>query len=306
MVVLDVGPDEARFRLLETVRAFAVQQVEQAGEGDLLAEAHARWMAGLTDPGGWDIYSPACQQQTVRLEREVPAWRAALTHGRRSGDHDLVRRAVRSRDRHARARPGRPGGHDPRGDRRSPTRDPGRLSGALGGWSRAFAVKDAAGLTASLVAIRDLDPQDTSGLARMLESAQLIILTEEVEQATRLRADCAADPLAPPGLRDNLLANALYGVAMCGRLDLMEPGWPAAVEEISRTSEVATTRLVGRLALARATMISDPEASRRHLRAADEEQGEMPLMLRRIWRAGLFRLMRVTDPAGGCRRGCWG
>ena len=43
MVIVESGPSGRRFRLLETMRQFAAEQLREHGQADLVAERHARW-----------------------------------------------------------------------------------------------------------------------------------------------------------------------------------------------------------------------------------------------------------------------
>jgi predicted ATPase/class 3 adenylate cyclase len=49
LVVADIESDPARYRLLESTRAFALEKLEQSGERDALARRHARWAADHAD-----------------------------------------------------------------------------------------------------------------------------------------------------------------------------------------------------------------------------------------------------------------
>jgi predicted ATPase len=69
LVAADDGSSrERRYRLLETVRLYAVERLEEAGETSALAEAHARWALALAEE----------ERGSPRLDREAPNLRAAL------------------------------------------------------------------------------------------------------------------------------------------------------------------------------------------------------------------------------------
>jgi predicted ATPase/class 3 adenylate cyclase len=49
LVVADLGRDSTRYGLLESMRAFALERLEQSGEHEALARRHAQWAADLAD-----------------------------------------------------------------------------------------------------------------------------------------------------------------------------------------------------------------------------------------------------------------
>jgi predicted ATPase/class 3 adenylate cyclase len=49
LVVAEVERDSARYRLLESTRAFGLEKLEQNGEREMLARKHAQWAADLAD-----------------------------------------------------------------------------------------------------------------------------------------------------------------------------------------------------------------------------------------------------------------
>lgn len=68
LVTADHGNRERRYGLLETVRLYARQRLEEAGEADALARRHAGWALGLAERVG----------DTPRLDREAANLRGAL------------------------------------------------------------------------------------------------------------------------------------------------------------------------------------------------------------------------------------
>lgn len=78
LVVADTGGREARYRLLETVRAYAADRLLEAGEHAVAAECHARWCVGLAE----------------RAEPELTAADQRAWHERLEADHDNARAAL--------------------------------------------------------------------------------------------------------------------------------------------------------------------------------------------------------------------
>ncbi|MFN8495116.1 MAG: BTAD domain-containing putative transcriptional regulator [Caldilineaceae bacterium] len=71
VVMTDEG--ETRFTLLETMREFAAEQLQERGAADAIAQAHADYYWTLIEP--WDINAPTW---LANIERELDNLRAAL------------------------------------------------------------------------------------------------------------------------------------------------------------------------------------------------------------------------------------
>jgi predicted ATPase len=72
--------DEPRFGMLETVRAYAVEQLSTLGEMDPLRERHARYYGGITiNHIGLEIYSEKALYWLDWLERDLSNLRATLS-----------------------------------------------------------------------------------------------------------------------------------------------------------------------------------------------------------------------------------
>jgi predicted ATPase/DNA-binding XRE family transcriptional regulator len=75
--------DEPRFRMLETVREFALEQLTSSGEAEQAQRAHAAWFLALAEEAREILWSsmpgPAQTDWLNRLEREHDNLRAALT-----------------------------------------------------------------------------------------------------------------------------------------------------------------------------------------------------------------------------------
>ena len=68
LVAADEGGRERRYRLLETVRLYARERLDEAGETAALAERHASWALELAEQ----------ERDSPRLDREAANLRAAL------------------------------------------------------------------------------------------------------------------------------------------------------------------------------------------------------------------------------------
>ena len=72
------GRDKARFRILETLRAYAVERLEDHGESTTMARRHARWCAGVAGTAGRLLRGAGQDRGLAVLDREEDNLRAAL------------------------------------------------------------------------------------------------------------------------------------------------------------------------------------------------------------------------------------
>ena len=77
LVQLDRGTE--RYRMLETVRLYALGNLRAAGEEGRTAERHAAWYLAFVEKGGAQVGGADQQAWFERLEREQPNLRAALS-----------------------------------------------------------------------------------------------------------------------------------------------------------------------------------------------------------------------------------
>ena len=69
---------EPRFWMLETIREFALERLEES-DGEALLRAHADWFSALADPPDGNLYS-ASTSRTDLLERDLDNFRAVLEY----------------------------------------------------------------------------------------------------------------------------------------------------------------------------------------------------------------------------------
>jgi predicted ATPase len=72
-------PDgEPRFRMLSTIREFAIEKLGERGEADEMGDRHAAWMLALVEEGAAGIFGDEQKRVLDRFEREHDNLRAAL------------------------------------------------------------------------------------------------------------------------------------------------------------------------------------------------------------------------------------
>ena len=87
LVVQEEGLDQAsRYRLLETMRAYAGQQPAAAGEPDRLRHRHAEHYAAFAERAGLEVTGPAQLEWQPRIRAERDNLQAAVTWALSSGD----------------------------------------------------------------------------------------------------------------------------------------------------------------------------------------------------------------------------
>ena len=79
LVVADETDDGTRYRLLETIRQYALERLEEAGETDAVRRRHAQWVVAFVERAADGWRGPAEFQWVDRLNIELENLRAALT-----------------------------------------------------------------------------------------------------------------------------------------------------------------------------------------------------------------------------------
>jgi predicted ATPase/DNA-binding NarL/FixJ family response regulator/transcriptional regulator with XRE-family HTH domain len=86
----DAGGDHERYRLLEPVRQFALEQLEQSGEAEWVRERHAAFFVTLAEESYPALRSAAQVAWLARLDGEYPNMREAMTWLIRQGSAETV------------------------------------------------------------------------------------------------------------------------------------------------------------------------------------------------------------------------
>jgi predicted ATPase/DNA-binding CsgD family transcriptional regulator/transcriptional regulator with XRE-family HTH domain len=95
LLVVDHTGAWARYRLLDTIREYALQQRDEAGEAHEARKHHAAWALGFGELASTSIAGPHMRAWLDRLDAERDNMRTALECFAHSGDHkELLRLAV--------------------------------------------------------------------------------------------------------------------------------------------------------------------------------------------------------------------
>jgi predicted ATPase/class 3 adenylate cyclase len=91
LVQFEREPKPGRYRLLETVRVFALEQLAAAGEADAIGRAHADWVATIVDHPieDWNVEGAIDREQ---LDAEHDNWREAVSFAVSAADAALALR----------------------------------------------------------------------------------------------------------------------------------------------------------------------------------------------------------------------
>jgi predicted ATPase/Tfp pilus assembly protein PilF len=92
LVQLDESRDEGRYRLLETVRRYAGEQLAAGGEATRGRDRHLAWCVALAEEAAPQLTGPAQGQWLARLEVEHDNLRAGLRWAREQGEAEQALR----------------------------------------------------------------------------------------------------------------------------------------------------------------------------------------------------------------------
>ena len=86
------GPGETRYRMLETVRAYAAERLAASGTAELFRRRHADYVRRLLEEAWTPIRLDETERWTLRLAAELDNVRSALAWVSESGDHEAFLR----------------------------------------------------------------------------------------------------------------------------------------------------------------------------------------------------------------------
>jgi predicted ATPase/DNA-binding XRE family transcriptional regulator len=94
LVVANPGEDEdaTRYRMLELVRQYALEKLEESGEAGDVHRGHAKFFLELAELARRELYRPGQEMWLERLEQENDNLRAAMSWALSVGDYDTAAR----------------------------------------------------------------------------------------------------------------------------------------------------------------------------------------------------------------------
>lgn len=292
----DVGPSGVRYRMLETMRSFVIERLDQDGSRLAAQLSMAEWVASFTDVPFRDAGGLATEQGTLRLETEADTWREALTAAVRAGRADLAARlcgpptAFFLLGRHDLSECTRAAADLCRTDPRHRRATLCALMVSAAGTSDPDLLRS---WTREMVDLDEHDPTGLSNLMRWLAG----IWTDDIDDAVTACLDGADDPRLPGATRDLLLAiGVLDRFSLTGATDDRHGLVDRAIACADR-SPSALTRVAARLGAAWALAGTAPDRCVDLVHSALSDLDRVPPLTRRTLPGSAFRLLAGLDPA---------
>ncbi len=87
-----VSEDEIRFTMLQVIREFAQEQLDDSGEGEVLRRRQARWAMEFAEQAEPHLFSQEAETWLIRIDQEQANIRAALSWAESTGDSEIALR----------------------------------------------------------------------------------------------------------------------------------------------------------------------------------------------------------------------
>ncbi len=294
MVAADASGPGVRFRLLETVRAYARDQLAAHGESSAARRAMAEWVTTIAGIFRDDPCCAAVERASIRLEREADNWREAVVVAATERSGPLAAGLC-----------GPPadffllGRHD-LADVVAPlldicterTQRAAVLSALIVTASGGIDPGQLAAYADEVAAIDADDPTGLGGLMRWLASAW----RGDFATSVRVCVEAADDERLSPATRDLFVA-----IAVLDHFSLTDATSdtyglvPRALEVAART-DVALTRVSCLLGVAWALADRDPGRSVTLVRRALDDIADVPALTRLTLPGSASRLLSRLDP----------
>jgi predicted ATPase/class 3 adenylate cyclase len=286
-----------RYRMLESIRAFATERLVERGELRGARLAHVEWMASITACPFAEPMSPTVERSAVRLEREVDNWVAALTTATDERDPVYIERLCTPAVAHFLASRHELTGVLERAGAVCPSGTPRRavacaLASAYAG------AQDPNRLRRWAAELRRLDGRRPSATTSLIEWVAHV-WDERTDDGVLWCIAAAREPSFSQDARD-----LFVGIATIDRFSLTsstdDHDWllACALDVIDRT-DVAVNRVVCRLGAAWALRTSEPAVSMQLVQEATAEIEALPRFLRCTLPGNVSRFMASLDPALG-------
>ena len=295
MIALESGPYGVRHHLLETVRAFAIEQLHEHDEFTSASDAHAQWLTSLTDLTVHDPCTAEVERNAIRLEREADNWRDAMIYAATIGSSDLARRLC-----------GPPaqffllGRHDLADVVRPVLELCDDDLGARQSVLCALCVSGAAGADPAKLAdwsseVQRLDEADPTGLGPLMSWLRHA-WTGDFVGAVDVCVRASTDRRLSQSTRDMFVAIAVLDHFSLTDATTDTYGLIDAALEVADRSDVALQRVSCRLGAAWGVAASDPERSLHLIRRAMDDMAYVPALTRSTLPGNASRLLARLDP----------
>ncbi|MBI4933746.1 MAG: adenylate/guanylate cyclase domain-containing protein [Actinobacteria bacterium] len=295
MVAPETTEFGVRYRMLETIRAYGLEQLDERGEWQCAALALAEWVATITDFPFVRTFTAEVERASIRLERESESWREAVLLAIRLRSGDLASRLCSPAVGFFLL-----GRHDladdlwPLLELCDPVPEQRRAVVVCLAVAAAGSVEPAQ-LQAWADEIHAADEQERSGLGTLLHWLVLAWRNDFVG-ASELCRQAAFDATLPIEARDMML-----GIAVLERFSLTgsrdDPhGLVGRAIEAGERSEVALHRVTNRLGAAWALAETEPERALELVRLALADIALVPALTRLTLPGSASRLLAQLDP----------
>ncbi|MET0145138.1 MAG: adenylate/guanylate cyclase domain-containing protein [Ilumatobacteraceae bacterium] len=300
MLVAEPHPSGVRYRMLETVRAFALEQLDERGDRLAASASHAEWVTTITDLPFADCCNAAVERSTLRLEREADNWREAVVHAARIGSGELAARLcgppvdyflLGRHDLVDVVRPLLEACRDDVFHRRAV------LSALIVSSSGAADIVQLQSWANEVQAADDRAPTGVGGLMRWMSSAW----RGDFETSVDICVESSLDERYARGTRDMFV-----GIAVLDRFSLTDAtddphGLIPRALEIAGRSDVAIHRVTCRLGAAWGLADREPERSLELVSLALDDIPHVPALTRLTLPGSASRLLARLDPQVAAR-----
>jgi predicted ATPase/class 3 adenylate cyclase len=289
-----------RYRMLETVRTFALELLDDARERTAAGAAHAEWMATITDLPYADPCSALVGRRSLRLEREADNWRDAVRFAAEHRLGDLAGRlcgppvAYFLLGRHDLADAVRPlldlcDGHD--------QRSRGVLCALI---VSASGATDPSSLQAWTDEIRAIDEREPTGLVGLMQW-MVLAWSGDFAAAVEVCVEASLDERYRQDTRDMFVGIAVLDhFSLLGATDDPHGLLPRALDVAAR-SDVALNCVSCLLGAAWGLAGTAPDESLRLVRRALASINDVPALTRLTLPGSASRLLTQLDPRVAAR-----
>ena len=297
MLEVEAGATHVRYRMLESIRAFALARLAERGEVDDAMALHAGWVAAITDLPFDEPISVAVERSSVRLEREADNWAAAMTTATDLRSTRLIEQLCGPPTAHFLV-----SRHDLTGvlERAAAVcpDGPARRAVAAALTCASAGSIDPTRLPSWNAELQRLDGDEWSGSTHLIQWIAFV-WEQRIEECVQWCIASARTARFTQDTRD--LFQVIAGIDRFSLTDSTDGAdWllAGALDVVDRT-EVTANRVIGRLAAAWALAPTEPGYALQLVQDAIEEIPALPAFMRATLPGNVSRLMASIDPASG-------